>query len=192
MTDILELPPPGMASYADLEALPERYTGELIDGTLYAQAQPASPHQRAASQIGIQVGSAFDAATGGPQRPGGWWILHEPELHFGADVLVPDVVGWRRERMPVMPKVPWFDLVPDWLCEVASPSSYRYDRSIKLERYRQSGVGHVWLVDPEARGIEVLRLSAEGWALVGHYFGEAAASLEPFAVVPIELADLWL
>lgn len=192
MTETLELPPPGTATYADLEALPERYTGELIAGTLYAQAQPASPHQRAASQLSIQIGGAFDAANAGPKGPGGWWILHEPELHFGADVLVPDLVGWRRQRMPVMPKVPWFELVPDWLCEVASPSTYRYDRSIKLERYRQAGVAYVWLVDTEARGIEVLKLSCAAWTLVGHYFGEEPIALEPFAATPIACADLWL
>jgi Uma2 family endonuclease len=192
MTDTLELPPPGKATYADLEALPEHYTGELIDGTLYAQAQPASPHQRAATRLGVLLGQAFDREPAGPDGPGGWWLLDEPELHFGADVLVPDIAGWRRERMPRMPRVPYFDLAPDWLCEVVSPSTEQLDRGLKLQIYHRAGVSHVWLVEPLARRIEVLRRSAEGWLLAATHFGEAEAGIEPFAAVPLLLAELWL
>jgi Uma2 family endonuclease len=187
------LPPPGQATYADLEALPERYVGEIIDGTLYAQARPASPHARAASQIGGRILVAFDGpgqGEGGP--PGGWWILNEPELHFGADVLVPDIAGWRRERMPVLKAQPWFTEAPDWLCEVASPSTERLDRGPKLERYHRAGVGHLWLVEPLAKRIEVYRRAAEGWLVAGVHFGEEVVGIEPFEAVPLALGDLWL
>jgi Uma2 family endonuclease len=190
MTDTLA---PGEATYADLEALPERYVGEIIAGTLYAQARPASPHAQAAAALfgALQVafGRRFDDDGG---RPGGWCLLFEPELHFGADVLVPDIAGWRRERMPRMPRVAYFDLAPDWVCEVCSPSTEQLDRGPKLQIYHQVGVSHVWLVEPHARRIEVLRRSAEGWLLVATHLGEAEAGIEPFAAVPILLAELWL
>jgi Uma2 family endonuclease len=192
MNDTLELPPPGQATYADLEALPERYVGEIIDGTLYAQARPASPHVRAATRLGIQIGQPFDCEPGGPVGPGGWWILFEPELHFGSDVLVPDIAGWRRERMPRIPNVPWFDLAPDWVCEVASPSTRRLDRSLKLERYHRVGVSHVWLVEPEDHFIEVYRRTDEGWLLVGNFSGDDEPGIEPFEALPLALAELWL
>jgi len=193
MTDTLELPPPGQATYVDLEALPERYIGELIDGTLHAQARPASPHGHAALALGASLRVACGRRQGaGGGQPGGWWFLPEPELHFGADVLVPDLAGWHRERVPVLPKAPWLDLVPDWLCEVASPSTARVDRGLKLERYHRVGVGHVWLVDPLARRIEVYRHSPEGWLLMGNHFDDEVVGLEPFAALPLELAELWL
>jgi Uma2 family endonuclease len=192
MTDTLELPPPGQATYADLEALPERYVGQLIDGTLYAQAQPAYPHQRAVTRLGVLLGQPFDREPGGPVGPGGWCFIYEPELHFGADVLVPDIAGWRRERMPQVPNVPWSDLAPDWLCEVASPSTRKLDRSLKLERYHRAGVGHVWLVEPDDRFIVVYRRAEEGWLLVGHNTGEDEPRIEPFEAMPLTLAELWL
>jgi Uma2 family endonuclease len=193
LSDTLELPPPGQATYADLEALPERYVGEIIDGTLYAQARPASPHAHAASVLGGRINSAFHRRSGLPGGPpGGWWILFEPELHFGADVLVPDIAGWRREHMSVMPDVRWFELAPDWLCEVASPSTERLDRGPKLERYHRAGVGHLWLVEPLARRIEVYRRAAEGWLVAGVHFGEEVVGIEPFEALPLELGDLWL
>jgi Uma2 family endonuclease len=193
MSDTLELPPPGHATYADLEALPERYVGEIINGTLYAQARPAYPHVRAASQLGARLLVAFDGpvdSAGGP--PGGWFLLDEPELHFDADVLVPDIAGWRRERMPQIPNAPWTDLPPDWVCEVASPSTAQIDRGLKLAVYRRVGVQHVWLVEPLARRIEVLRWTEQGWLLVGNYFNEEVLGIEPFAAMPLRLAELWL
>jgi Uma2 family endonuclease len=193
MTDTLELPPPGQATYADLEALPAHYVGQIIDGTLHAQARPASRHAKAASRLGARLNVAFEREPGDDGAgPGGWWILDEPELHFGADVLVPDIAGWRRERMPEIPDVPWFELPPDWLCEVASPSTERLDRGPKLDIYRRAGVQQVWLVEPLARRIEVLRWSEEGWLLVGHYFGEEQVCIEPFEALPLTLVELLL
>ena len=192
MTDTLELPLPGQASYADLEALPERYVGEIIDGTLYAQARPAFPHARVMSRLGGLIHVAFDRHSGEGDGPGGWWILDEPELHLGSDVLVPDIAGWRRERLPQLPNAPWTHLTPDWLCEVASPSTRRLDRSLKLERYHRAGVGHVWLVEAEDRYVEVYRRADEGWLLVGSHFGDEVVGIEPFEALPLTLAELWL
>ena len=192
MTDTLERPPPGRATYADLEALPERFVGELIDGTLYAQPRPGYPHVQAASMLLVLLGAAFGRRSGDDGgRPGGWCLLAEPELHFGADVLVPDIAGWRRERMPQVPNVPWTDLAPDWLAVVTSPSTEQLDRGLKLEVYHRVGVAHVWLVEPLARRVEVLRWNEAGWLLAATHLGDAEAGIEPFAAVPLLLAELW-
>ena len=195
MTDTLELPPPGQATYADLEALPERYVGEIIDGTLYAQARPAYPHVQAAAALAGSLHVAFGRRfgnNGDGGRPGGWCILPEPELHFGADVIVPDLAAWRRERMPQVPNAPWTDLPPDWVCEGSSPSTQHLDRGTKLAVYHRAGVRHMWLVEPLARRIEVLRWSEGGWLLAGNHFGDEEVGIEPFEAVPLMLAELWL
>ena len=149
----------GPATYADIQALPEHLVGEILDGELIVSPRPASPHAVAASRLMIELGGPFDRGRGGP---GGWTILTEPELHFGPQVMVPDLAGWRRERMPQVPDVPFFELEPDWVCEVLSPSTARIDRSRKMRHYARARVQHVWLVDPLATTLEVFRLDGDG------------------------------
>lgn len=176
------------ATYADLVVLPENKVGELIAGELYASPRPAGPHSVAASVLTMELGSAFHRGRGGP---GGWAIIIEPELHFGDDVLVPDLAGWRRERMPRVPRTPAFTLAPDWLCEVLSPSTARLDRAAKLPVYAREGVKHVWLVDPEARMLEVFRLEGAHYSLRVTHSGTARVRAEPFEALELELAALW-
>src|SRR5690606_18051551 len=130
----------------------------------------------------------FARGRGGP---GGWVILFEPELHLSGHVLVPDLAGWRRERMPEMPEVPAFELAPDWVCEVLSPHTVARDRVRKLPIYAQQRVRHVWLVDPDAKTLEVFRLDGDGWRLVGTWEGDARLRAEPFDAVELELGGLW-
>ncbi len=176
------------ATYAELEALPENEVGELIDGTLYASPRPALPHAIAASHLATELSGPFDRGLGGP---GGWLLLFEPELHLGEDVLVPDLAGWRRERLPRPLRSAAFSLPPDWVCEVRSPSTAALDRSIKLPVYAREGVGHVWLVDPEARTLEVFRLEGSHYSLRVTHSGLGAVRVEPFEAIELELAFLW-
>jgi len=176
------------ASYEDLLALPEHQVGEIVDGDLYVSPRPRSRHALAATRLGSRLSLPFDDGIGGP---GGWWILAEPELHFGADVLVPDLAGWRRERMPEFPDVPFFTLAADWACEILSPSTQRVDRSRKLRIYARESVGHVWLVSVEARTLEVLRRQGDEWLLAAVHEGAARVRAEPFAAVELDLAALW-
>ena len=178
----------GPASYADIEALPEQVVGEILDGELIVSPRPASPHAWAASQLGADLIGPFGREKGGP---GGWVILLEPELHFGPQVMVPDLAGWRRQRMPRMPDVPFFELAPDWVCEVVSPSTARVDRSRKMRHYAQARVAHAWLVDPVATTLEIYRLDGAGWRLVDTYAGDEDVRPEPFDVLPLNLANLW-
>ncbi|WP_241758639.1 Uma2 family endonuclease [Pyxidicoccus parkwayensis] len=176
------------ATYADIEALPENMVGQIIDGELIAMSRPASPHSVAHTVIQGLLVTAFQV---GQRAPGGWWIVDEPELHFGEDVLVPDVGGWRRERMPQMRRVPFFTLAPDWVCEVLSPSTASLDRKRKREIYAREGVEYVWLVDPAKRTLEVFRRREEQWVALGTYSGEARIRAEPFEAMELDLGALW-
>jgi Uma2 family endonuclease len=176
------------ATYADIEALPPNTVGEIIAGVLYANPRPAMPHARASSRLGGALDGPFDRGRGGP---GGWIILDEPELHFGEDVVVPDLAGWRRERLPVVPDDPFLTLAPDSLCEVLSPSTVKVDRSQKLPLYAKVKVTSVWLLDPIAKTLEVFRLDGLTYRLVGTFTDDAKIRAEPFDAVELELGALW-
>ena len=177
------------ATYDDLLAVPSHVVAEIIDGELHTSPRPAARHARSASTLGMDLGAAFDRGRGGP---GGWHILDEPELHLGADVLVPDLAGWRRTRMPEVPDVAAFTLSPDWVCEVLSPSTGRLDRAGKLPVYARAEVGHAWLVDPLQKTLEVLRREGPSWLLVTTFAGDAMVRAEPFDAIELDLAALWL
>ena len=180
------------ATYEDLLRVPEHLVAELIDGELITSPRPASPHARAAGAIFRAVGP-FDGRSGeGAGAPGGWWILFEPELHFADDVLVPDLAGWRHERLPMVPNVAAFALAPDWVCEVVSKSTAALDRVRKMRIYAREGVGHLWLVDPLARTLEVYRLEADRWVVAGTHGHVDVVRAEPFDALSLPLGDWWL
>jgi len=170
--------------------VPDHMVAEIVDGELYASPRPASPHALATSALGQDLGP-FSRRRGTPGGPGGWWILDEPELHFGEDVLVPDLAGWRHERMSTVPDVAYFELPPDWLCEVVSPTTGRLDRVRKMPVYAREGVHHLWLVDPIARTLEVYRLDGQCWVVVSAHGGAEAIRAEPFADLEIDISRWW-
>ena len=176
--------------YEQLEALPEGLTGEILDGQLYAQPRPSGPHGLASSSLGYELLGPFQRGRGGP---GGWWIIDEPELHFvqDAEVDVPDLAGWRRERMPLLPEGHRYTVVPDWVCEVLSPSSESRDRKVKMPIYARFGVAYTWLVDPLARTLEAYALDTGSWREIGRFAGSERVSVAPFDAVTINLAGLW-
>ncbi len=180
------------ATYDDLYQVPEHMVAEIIDGELVASPRPASPHARAASALGSTLFGDFDGPPGGADRPGGWWLLFEPELHFGADVVVPDLAGWRCERMPSIPNVAAFTLAPDWVCEVVSPSTARIDREGKMRIYARAGVMHLWLLDPLARTLEIYRLDEQCWTHVATHTGDAPVRALPFEAVELAVRRWWL
>ena len=161
---------------------------EIVDGELFASPRPRPRHSVATSVLGAELNAPFHLGRGGP---GGWWILFEPELHFGEDVLVPDIAGWRRDRLPEIPDEAHFTLPPDWICEVLSPHNERHDRVRKLPVYARAGVAHAWLVDPLARTVEVLQLHAGQWMAVRTYRHDEALRAEPFTAAEIDLLALW-
>jgi Uma2 family endonuclease len=176
------------ATYEDLVRLPDHLVGEIVDGELHASPRPAPPHAIAAAALNDVLGPPYRRGQGGP---GGWWILNEPELHLHADTVVPDLAGWRRTRMPAPPETAYFDLAPDWVCEILSPSTASLDRAKKLRIYAREGVGHAWLLDPLERTLEVLRLDGGRWTILAVHTGAEAIRAEPFDEVAIDLASLW-
>ncbi len=176
------------ATYEDLLSVPDTLVAEILAGELYTSPRPAPRHARVSSALGGELWGPFDRGRGGP---GGWWILDEPEIHLGEDVVVPDLAGWKRERLPSIPETAAISLAPDWVCEVVSPSTERLDRARKLPAYSREGVGHVWVVNPEARTLEVYRRSAETWLLVATYASEDLVRAEPFEAIELDLLALW-
>jgi Uma2 family endonuclease len=175
------------ATYDDLRDVPDNYVAEMFDGELYATPRPMLPHAHAASVLGNKLGPPFHR-----HGPGGWIILDEPELHFRNDVLVPDLAGWRRERLPTLPADAYLSLAPDWICEVLSRSTEAIDRGAKLRIYAREGVSHAWLVDPLRQTLEVLVLEHGRLKALGTHEGTATVQAEPFAALELELGALWI
>ncbi|WP_394832902.1 Uma2 family endonuclease [Pendulispora rubella] len=177
------------ATYEDILALPEGITGEILGGVLHTRPRPRVKHANAGSALGALIMGPFKFGRGGP---GGWVILDEPELHAPAgDIAVPDLAGWRRERMPELPDVLYIELCPDWVCEILSPSTAVLDRREKMPFYLQWGVRHLWLVDPALHTLEIYRAEHERWMLLGTWSENDVLRAEPFDAIELELGLLW-
>jgi Uma2 family endonuclease len=181
---------PRLLLYERYQQVPEHQCAEIIRGTLYVLPRPAPRHANAASVLGGDLSGPFQRGRGGP---GGWWILFEPELHLVTlEPVVPDLAGWRVERMPSLPETAYFALPPDWVCEVLSKSTESIDRNEKLPLYAEHGVRHAWLVDPIAQTLEVPTLGDDGhWREVQIHRGDARVCAAPFEAVELELGALW-
>ncbi len=175
---------------ADLIALPDNMKGEILDGVLYTQPRPRAWHSAIGTCIAHDVHGLFHRGRGGP---GGWWIIAEPGIHLPrAAEVSPDVAGWRRTRMPSFPgQRETFRVVPDWVCEVLSPSNRDYDLKVKRRFYAELGVQHLWYVDPSARTLTVSRLHEGRWLELAVYGDDARVRAEPFDAVEIDPSEWW-
>ena len=184
----------GARAFDAVEQAPEHMIAEVLDGRLYTSPRPRVRHARAASVLGVELGGSFDGEGGGEGELGGWILLYEPELHFGEgpDIVVPDLCGWRRERMPQLPDAAFLELAPDWACEVLSPSTERIDRTKKRALYAREGVTHLWLVAPDTKVLEVFALEGTSYRLVGSWAEAELVRAPPFAALELALAGLWL
>jgi Uma2 family endonuclease len=178
------------ALYEEYLAVPRHLSAEIIHGTLHVMPRPSPPHANACTVLSGELSGPFQRGRGGP---GGWWILFEPELHpVELEPTVPDLAGWRVERMPELPDATYFTTAPDWICEVLSKSTESVDRNEKLPLYAEHGVRHAWLVDPLAQILEVRTLGDDGrWREVRTYQGDALVRAAPFEAIELELAALW-
>jgi Uma2 family endonuclease len=178
------------ATYDDLREVPDHFVAEMFTGDLYASPRPALPHARVASVLAATLIGPFDQGRNGP---GGWLMLHEPELHFGNDVVVPDIAAWRRTRLPALPAAAYLTLAPDWVCEVLSPSTEALDRGEKLGVYAREGVAYAWLIDPSRQTLEVLALDERRrWAERGVLQGQDKVRAAPFDAIELELGAFWI
>ena len=174
--------------YKELCDLPSNVVGEIINEELVVMPRPASKHARASSALGMLIGGPFDLGNNGS---GGWWILFEPELRFPDDVIVPDIAGWEKERMPVYPDVKQFELSPDWVCEILSPSTARYDRISKIQIYAENKVPYYWIVDPLNKILEILVLNGKTYKLSFVFDKNSLVKAPPFEELEFNLGSLW-
>jgi Uma2 family endonuclease len=178
-----------LAGWEDLAALPEGGKAEVLAGELQVFPRPRPAHGRTQAAISGSLWPPFDHGTSGP---GGWWIVIEPDVQFGPhDIVNPDLVGWRRERMPAFPEVQPIAIVPDWVCEVVSPRTARRDRTVKADLYLRSGVPHYWLVDIDLRAIEALEAHSGRWVRLGAWSDGERARIPPFDAIEIEVGSLF-
>ncbi len=176
------------ATYQDVLDAPPHKVAEVIAGTLHTHPRPAMRHAWASSRLGGRLDGPFNPGAGGP---GGWWIIDEPELHLAADIVVPDLAGWRRETMPEYPDAAYCTIAPDWVCEVLSPSTRQLDQGGKRDLYAREGVRHLWFVDPDARTLEAFELREGHWLLLATLIDDVPVSLPPFDAITFPLDALW-
>ena len=176
------------ATYADLEAVHPHLVAEIIYGSLVTHPRPVPRHARAQSSLSYELEGPFNRGRGGP---GGWIFLTEPELHFGDDILVPDIAGWKSERLTPFPETAYIETAPDWLCEILSESTERFDRREKKEIYARVGVKHLWLLDPRKKIIESYALVAGQWLLSRTYSDGDKIDAPPFEAAPFSISHLW-
>ncbi len=176
------------ATYAEIEALPPHVVGEIAYGVLHAHPRPTPRHSKAMGSVFRELDAPFGVGRGGP---GGWVLLLEPELHLGEHVLVPDIAGWRRERLTPFPDMAFIDTPPDWVCEVLSASTQRFDRTDKLAIYADFDVGHCWYVDPISKTLEVFALQGRQWLLAATYKDADSVTAPPFEAHTFALDLLW-
>ena len=179
------------ATYEDLARVPKHLVAEIVNGELVTSPRPAFPHALAASSLGVDICGRFQRG-GGADAPGGWWILDEPELHLSGDIIVPDLAGWRRERMPRIPDTAFSELAPDWICEIVSPASARLDRVGKANIYAREKVAYLWLIDPLAQTLEAFCLEMGQWVRVAAHAGAERVRVPPFDAVELEMRPWWI
>ena len=176
-----------VATYADLQAVPAHLVAEIVEGELYTQSRPAMPHAYTCIELAGWARGHFKHGAPGS----GWWIVCEPEIHFGKNVCVPDIAGWRKERMPRFPKSAYVTLAPDWICEIISPSTQGFDRIKKMSVYAQAGVKYVWLVDPLEHILEAYALNDGIWSRFAGHADNECVRVAPFEREELDMSELW-
>jgi Uma2 family endonuclease len=177
-----------IATYDDIEALPPNVVGEIIYGTLVTHPRPLPRHSVAHSGLNFELVGPFQRGRGGP---GGWIFMTEPELHLGPHVIVPDLAGWKREKLTPFPTTSGIDVAPDWVCEILSDSTERYDRNEKRKIYAQVGVTYIWLLDPRIKVLECFTLVADNWLLTHTFDQTSKVSAPPFDAINFDLSALF-
>lgn len=178
----------GTATAADLAEL-ER--SEVIAGDVHQKAAPSAEHGDAQGALATLLRSRFHRRGGG-RHPGGWWILTEVEIQLEThEVYVPDLAGWRRDRIPQRPTGRPVLLRPDWVCEILSPSTARHDQVTKQRTFHRCGVGHYWIVDPEREVLVVQRWAADGYLVALTAGRGETVRAEPFDEVDLVVGELF-
>jgi Uma2 family endonuclease len=185
-------PAPRLATYEDLLNLPEDVCAEVLGGAVVTSPAPLPKHSKAQGALRRFLGGPFDDDDG-YGGPGGWWLFVEVDVALGRhDIVRPDLAGWRRERLPNPAEERPIEVVPDWVCEVLSPSTAARDKVQKRNLYARHGVRYHWVVDVDARTLEAFELERGRWVLLGTYGEEERAAIAPFEAVELDIGRLFL
>jgi Uma2 family endonuclease len=176
------------ATYADIEAAPEHLVAEIIDGELVTHPRPSPRHSGSVAALGVKLGHPFQLD---PNGPGGWIFFDGPELRLRSHLLVPDIVGWRRESLTGYPDTNWFEIRPDWVCEVLSGSTEKRDRTVKMRIFGEAAIPHMWMVDPRQQTLEAFEFREGLWTKLGGWSSADEVRAPPFEAISFSLADLW-
>ncbi|MFN0249319.1 MAG: Uma2 family endonuclease [Kofleriaceae bacterium] len=175
------------ATIADYEEARQEHRAQIIDGDLWLFAPASGPHQVSSIELGSLLAPVRD-----PIDASGWVILPDINLRLGSrDLFSPDFTGWRRSRMPVIPEATYFELAPDWVCEILSPSTRRFDLGKKREVYAKAGVEHLWFIEPKIQTLSVYGLVGSGYQLIGSAQENDQIALSPFLDLTLDLSKLW-
>jgi|CXWL01.1.fsa_nt_gi Uma2 family endonuclease len=175
------------ASWHDVLAAPEGVKAEVLGGELWTSPRPGPAHN--VFQFDL-AGELYPLKRGGDG--GGWVFAIEPDLLLGPhDIVSPNLVGWRRERLGSSPLEQPISIVPDWICEVLSPATASRDRTRKADLYRRCGVLYFWLADPRDRTLEAYFLEAQRWVQLGAWSAEQKARVPPFEEIELDLGRLF-
>lgn len=180
------------ATYADLQALPDDVVGQIVDGELFTHPRPAVRHAYALGRLFSTLHLGFGKPPGPAPKLGPWTFLPEPELRMDRHVLVPDLAGWKTERLAGIPSDEWGHIVPDWVCEVLSPSNRRLDLKLKVLVYRKFGVRWIWHLDPTFRTLQILSLEPNGYLIDDVFSHDDTARARPFDAIDLRLPELWV
>jgi Uma2 family endonuclease len=176
------------ATYQDVIDAPEHMVAEILDGDLFLSPRPAMRHSFSTMCLGGILLTAFGKKK---SRPGGWLFFVEPELHVGADVVVPDLAAWRRDSKVPPSKAVFAPSAPDWACEVLSRSTEKIDRTRKLRIYARERVSFLWFVDPVRRTLEIRQRQGIGWTEPIIHHDDETVRAAPFEAIAIDLSELW-
>ena len=177
------------ATYADLERVPPHLVAEILFGHLVTHPRPVPRHGAATASLSDELVGPFQKGRSG--GPGGWVFIDEPELHLGPHIAVPDLAGWRKERLSGGVDKAWIEVAPDWICEILCPRTEKYDKGDKRRIYAHYGVDHLWHLDPRTKLLEVFRRQDKDWLLTHTFQDEEAVSAPPFDAITFSLGALW-
>ena len=180
-----------LLTYEDLFDLPDGTRAEIVHGSLVVQPSSLPRHGRVQGTVWRAVGGPFDGDDG-RGGPGGWWIIPEVDVRFERHTIFrPDLAGWRRERLPSPWDIRPIDVVPDWVCEILSPSNGAHDRVTKKREYARAGVPFYWIIDPQARTLEAFALREGTWYDVGLHDDTGVGRIPPFEAIELEVGLLF-
>ena len=182
-------PPRGRALTAAALAQLERH--EVVDGELVQKASPSFAHGAAQGRISFALGG-FWGHGGAAGRPGGWWLGTEVEIELAPhDVYLPDVAGWRIDRVPEQPRERPVRIAPDWVCEILSPSTTSRDLGHKQRTYHRAQVGHYWVAEPTSQTMTVYRWHEAGYVLALAAGAGEIVRAEPFDSIALDIGDIF-